>query len=305
MSPRRKVQIQSVLFDPPGGSLERHLRGIRQAATFLSRDDDSFEVAVCFGDCSARPALDASAVASTRSFFSEKEHLSFRYEFFGENLGHGGGQNRLLRERDGADFVLILNPDTCLSPQALVALLALMADATIGITEARQVPLEHQKAYDEVTGDTSWASGACSLMRSAVFDLVGGFDDTTFFMYCDDVDLSWRARLAGYRVVHQPKAAVFHDKRLSQRGTYVPSDAEKYYSALASVFLAAKYSRPDIVKARLDDLDRSPEAIHKRAASEYRRREAAGILAAPLDPQGSVAQFQTYAYADLRFDYAF
>jgi hypothetical protein len=98
---------------------------------------------------------------------------------------------------------------------------------------------------------------------------------------------------------------IFHDKRLSALGTYVPSEAEKYYSALASVLMPAKYSRPDVVKARLDDLDSSPEAIHERAASEYRRRASSGALATPLDPEGSVAQFQTYAYADLRFDYAF
>ena len=117
----------------------------------------------------------------------------------------------------------------------------------MGIVEARQIPLEHPKKFDPVDGSTSWASGACMMIRAELLQQVGGFDGDSFFMYCDDVDFSWRARLAGYQVIHQPSARVFHDKRIQVDGRLVVSDAERYYSAEAALLMAWKYSRPDLV----------------------------------------------------------
>jgi cellulose synthase/poly-beta-1,6-N-acetylglucosamine synthase-like glycosyltransferase len=46
-------------------------------------------------------------------------------------------------------------------------------------------------------------------MPRSVFLELGGFD-TDFFAYFEDVDLSWRAWLAGYRVVYRPSSRVYH-----------------------------------------------------------------------------------------------
>ena len=68
----------------------------------------------------------------------------------------------------------------------------------------RQIPYEHPKAYDPVTLDTPWVSGAATLFRREAFDAVGGFDEA-IFMYGEDVDLSWRLRAKGWRLRYQPK----------------------------------------------------------------------------------------------------
>ena len=47
------------------------------------------------------------------------------------------------------------------------------------------------------------------LIPRPIFDAVGGFDEG-FFMYCEDVDLSWRARAAGFRTLTCPAALLFH-----------------------------------------------------------------------------------------------
>lgn len=300
MQPRLTIRVQSVLYCPPAGSINRYLRGLRHAIAAVDRA--AYEVEVLFGDCSPERSLSATEESSIRAALEEVGARRVAYEFFGENLGHGGGHNRLILDADETTLVMFLNPDTCIAPLALVELARTLADPSIGIAEARQLPLEHQKAFDPSSGDTSWASGGCSMVRAGLFNEVGAFDTDSFFMYCDDVDLSWRIRLAGSRVVHQPAAVVFHDKRLSAQAAYVPSEAEHYYAALASLLMAVKYSRPDVLERQLGDFSRSPHAVHARVLEEYHEREREGRLPAALDHDGSVGQFQSVAYADSRFE---
>ena len=301
--PTRLLRIQTVLFDTPPTVLARYLRGLRQAASLLTSTRPEYAVEVALGDCSATPVLPGDAIEQVRWGFTGTGTTAVYYDAYGANLGHGGAQQRLFTGRGAAEAVVVLNPDTCASPRLLLELLDGLTGG-VGIVEARHLPLEHQKAYDPVTGDTSWASGACSLVGAAVLDSVGGYDTDAFFLYCDDVDLSWRTRLAGFRVVHRPTAVVFHDKRLSAAAEQVPSELERYHSGLASLLLYAKYSRPDLVAMGLDAFDTSPDPVHPRAADELRRRRDAGLLPTPIDPGGTVADFSTYAYAPLRFDYA-
>jgi hypothetical protein len=179
-----------------------------------------------------------------------------------------------------------------------------MSDPEVGIVEARQVPLEHPKEFDRATGETSWASGSCMLIRRAVIERTGGFDENSFFMYCDDVDFSWRARLAGYRVVYQPSACVFHDKRLDGEGQILAGEAEVYYSAEASLMMAWKWSNPELLERSRQDLLRSGLDAHRRAVHEFDTRRADGQLPARLDAEGKVAQFVGANYAVHRFSYS-
>jgi len=127
------------------------------------------------------------------------------------NVGYGRAHNAAIA-RGSAPFVLVLNQDCVLEPGALEALLlTAQADAPdVAGWELRQIPYEHPKAYDPVTLETAWMSGAAFLVRRAAFDAVNGFD-ARIFMYGEDVDLSWRLRAAGWRLTYRPKLAVVHD----------------------------------------------------------------------------------------------
>ena len=94
-----------------------------------------------------------------------------------------------------------VNRETTLAnaPLLLSELIRPMSEPLVGVTEGRQIPLEHPKAHDPQTGDTSWASTCCVLIRTSVFQELSGFDAVHFPFYCDDVDFSWRVRLAGLR----------------------------------------------------------------------------------------------------------
>ena len=61
----------------------------------------------------------------------------------------------------------------------------------------------------------AFVSGAAMLARRAVLDEVLPFDED-FFMYCEDTDLSWRMRLAGYRLMYEPASIVHHHYHFSK-----------------------------------------------------------------------------------------
>jgi GT2 family glycosyltransferase len=53
------------------------------------------------------------------------------------------------------------------------------------------------------------ASGGASIYRTTMFRQIGLFDED-FFAYYEDVDLSFRAQLAGWKVMYEPKAVAYH-----------------------------------------------------------------------------------------------
>jgi GT2 family glycosyltransferase len=153
------------------------------------------------------------------------------------NVGFGRGHNaNAMRGRAPCFFVL--NQDCVLEPGVLEEAVAGAErdDARIAAWEMRQIPFEHPKEYDPVTLDTPWASGAALLLRRAAFDEVGGFEPR-IFLYGEDVDLSWRLRARGWRVVYRPRLAVVH--RTYEGGAVKP--AQVFGSAFANLALRARY----------------------------------------------------------------
>ena len=128
----------------------------------------------------------------------------------GENLGFGKANNYGF-EKGNSEYVFFLNPDTELMEDTMYELKNDIENSStdFGIWECRQKPYEHPKMYDILTGETTWASGACFVAKREVFKLVGGFDKK-IFMYAEDVDLSWNIRLHGYKIKYVPKAVVVH-----------------------------------------------------------------------------------------------
>jgi GT2 family glycosyltransferase len=61
----------------------------------------------------------------------------------------------------------------------------------------------------DAPGEVFCASGSACLLRRAMLDDVGVFDES-FFAYCEDADLGFRARLRGWRCLYAPRAVAFH-----------------------------------------------------------------------------------------------
>ncbi|WP_197031038.1 hypothetical protein [Methylobacterium sp. 10] len=158
----------------------------------------------------------------------------------GNNLGFAEGHNLLFQAVSEPSFIII-NPDCILQEGAIDALLATFKSAKnhVGIVEGRQWPFEHPKEYDRLTHRTPWASGAFALINSEMYRRVSGMD-TRYFLYLEDVDLSWRSWLAGFDVVYEPAAIVTH----FSGGSFYRDDLvenEKYYSIRNFVLLMRKF----------------------------------------------------------------
>lgn len=294
----RTLAVQSVLYGNEAHDIVRAALALANSVSWARKDGLIAQWSLQLGDCSPAPIMhDASLAEITAAV--EAAGGTVTYTVFGKNLGSAAGHNALAA-LSASDLLLILNPDAQVAPDTIGTLARRVVDR-IGIAEARQVPLEHPKDFRKYDGDTSWASTACALTTRAAFDEIGGFDSDTFFLYCDDVDYSWRLRLAGYRVVYEPAAAVFHDKRLTITGDWPASAAEVYYSAEAAILLAHKYSRPDLVRSITARYTKDGSEPLVKAVGEYNERRASGRLPEPLDGGHAVAEFVKDNYAVHRF----
>ena len=168
------------------------------------------------------------SVAQVRAHFPE-----VRLVCLPENRGFAEGCNAGISAAQG-DFIVLLNNDTLVDPEWLAALSlatqihteydmwacrVVLADqpevldsAGDGLTIAgapfkrgHLEPAEDYRVGQEVFGP----SGSAALYRKALLDTLGGLD-ADFFLIHEDVDLAWRARLAGARCWYVPNAVVQH-----------------------------------------------------------------------------------------------
>ncbi|HET8760122.1 MAG TPA: glycosyltransferase family 2 protein [Nitrospiria bacterium] len=161
------------------------------------------------------------------------------------NLGFTGGNNLGMAAAGGA-YVLLLNNDAVADPEWVHALVRdAEADSRIGMCASKIVSYDDPSVIDSAglllardglargrgrlardesrfsrPEDVLMPSGCAGLYRRAMLDEVGVFDER-FFMYCDDVDLGLRGRVAGWRCRYVPSAVVRHRYSLSA-GKYSP-----------------------------------------------------------------------------------
>ena len=158
------------------------------------------------------------------------------------DLGYGAAANSVRGLVQGAAFHLFLHDDVALAPDALRIMVeeALRSNAgivgpklvdwndperirsiggsidAIGVLSPFAEPGELDQEQHDRVRDAFVVSGGAILVRTDLFETIGGFDDTITFLV-DDVDLCWRAQLAGGRVVVAPRAVGRHLEALDSR----------------------------------------------------------------------------------------
>jgi len=62
--------------------------------------------------------------------------------------------------------------------------------------------------YDDVK-EIFWASGACLFIKADLYHQFGGLDND-FFAHMEEIDLAWRLKNGGYKIMYQPASKIFH-----------------------------------------------------------------------------------------------
>jgi len=183
-----------------------------------------------------------------------KEEYGNRFHQFsvinsGKNLGFGRGNNKAA-QLGNSEYILFLNIDTEIEPTTFKDLEIEIEKSTpeIGAWELCQKPYEHPKYYDPYTGYTSWASGACVIIRRIIFEKIHGFD-SLLFMYAEDVEISWRIRKMGYKIKYLPLIRITHysytEPNAFKRTQYI-------YSLINNLYLRYKYGNiKNMIKGNL------------------------------------------------------
>lgn len=150
------------------------------------------------------------------------------------NLGFAAANNQAIRASD-APYIVTLNNDTRVDPRWLEALVTAADEhPDVGMCMSKMLFADRPQvinstginldpagiAWDRQGGEPDDGRetqpveilGPCAgaaLYRRAMLDQIGLFDED-FFAFLEDVDLAWRARLAGWRCLYVPMARVYH-----------------------------------------------------------------------------------------------
>ena len=157
------------------------------------------------------------------------------------NYGFAEGYNQALKRLDH-EYCVLLNSDVEVTPNWLDAPIATLdSDPSIACVQPK-IRAQRNKEYFEYAGaaggyidkygypfcrgrilhivekdegqydtpaDILWATGACLFVRTATYKVVGGLD-AGFFAHQEEVDMCWRLRSRGYRLVCVPQSIVYH-----------------------------------------------------------------------------------------------
>jgi len=157
------------------------------------------------------------------------------------NYGFAAGYNEALRQVD-ADYYVLLNSDVEVTPGWIEPILELMErDLTIAACQPKIKSYLHKDTFEyaggaggwidtlgypfcrgrilshmerdkgqyDSTQEIFWASGAALFIRGPLFHAIGGFDPD-YFAHYEEIDLCWRLKRAGYKIMARPRSVVYH-----------------------------------------------------------------------------------------------
>ncbi len=189
--------------------------------------------------------------------FVEKEFPNVKCIALTQNYGFAQGYNEALKNVP-ADYFVLINSDAEVTPNWIEPVIALMqSDASIGACQPKILsfkdkdtfeyagaaggfidkygyPFCRGRIFNELEKDSGqyndtceifWATGACMFVRASVFKDMEGFDGS-YFAHMEEIDLCWRMKNTGHKIMAVPASLVFHLgggtlNKLSSRKTFL------------------------------------------------------------------------------------
>lgn len=185
------------------------------------------------------------------------------------NLGFARGMNAGIRHalEQGVEYIFIANNDTLLAPtmlerlvkQAQIGQASVVAPVIFYASDPERIwsaGAGHNNLTLEVSSDqrgetisslrndpypVEFVTACGMLVHHSCFETVGLFDER-FFMYYEDSDFSLRVRRAGYHILVDPQAHMWHKVATSSGGSDSPT--ERYWMARSSLIYFRKHTQP-------------------------------------------------------------
>ena len=232
----------------------------------------------------------------TRTHFPEVQVVEL-----GRNFGFTGACNKGWELSQG-EIVILLNNDTAVTPNWLQEIInAFARHPDVGMVASKMM-LYDKRDHFHTTGDYYridgipgnrgvWqkdegqyeqeeyvfsACGGSSAYRRSLLDEIGFLDDD-FFFSCEDVDLGWRANLAGWKVLYVPTAVLYH--KLKATGGSVTGS---YYDGRNFLYLIWKNYPTSLLRKNWQLILRSQLAITRDALRAWRGEAARARLRGQL-----------------------
>ncbi len=173
--------------------------------------------------------------------FIENKYPGINVIGFDKNHGFAGGYNKAL-DKINAEYYILLNSDVEVTPNWIHPIINLMdydnqiaacmpkiksfenkeyfeyAGAAGGFIDKYGFPFCRGRILDNIEFDNGqydnsreifWATGACMFIRADLFKKAGGFD-VDFFAHMEEIDLCWRFKNMGYKIMYSPGSTVYH-----------------------------------------------------------------------------------------------
>ena len=195
-----------------------------------------------------------------------------------DNLGYAGGNNVGIKYalKRKADAVLILNNDTIVEPKLIANLVAALNQGDLispkiyfakgfEFHKSRYLQIDLGRVIWSAGGEIDWANilgkhlgvdevdrgqfakrklitfatGACMLVKRSVFEKIGYFDEK-YFLYLEDMDFCVRAKNAGFKIIFEPEAVLWHKNASSSGGS--GSALQDYFITRNRLLFAFKFA---------------------------------------------------------------
>lgn len=183
---------------------------------------------------------DNASTDSSVSFLKENFPL-VRIISNDKNYGFADGYNHILANVQ-ADYYILLNSDVEVTPGWIEPVITLMEnDKSIAAAQPKLLSYVHKNRFEyagaaggfidhygypfcrgrifdtvekdngqyDKTGEVFWASGAALFIRKGCWEEVNGFD-IRFFAHMEEIDLCWRLKLIGYKIMYCAESSVYH-----------------------------------------------------------------------------------------------
>ena len=200
----------------------------------IIKEVENLDITFCFIDNTGSKVLET---------FAHSHKAIYYYD--GVTRGFGANHNKAFKlcNPQESDIFIVCNPDVILEVEQISEFIKKFSNSTADMGNVRcyydrkkttispadryfpcflnfVTSIIFKKRYhygnNNMNPSPEWLSGEFIMFKAAAYKKLNGFDES-FFMYVEDIDLSYRARKLGLNLSHNPENYIIHETQVASR----------------------------------------------------------------------------------------